>query len=464
MNETQAYNLEAERVLLGNVMLDNACIPQVLWQLSASDFSLERHRLVFNAMRRLDQQKRAVDPLTVQEDLTHAEQIAFQATPGAVTPLEIAELLNGVPRLTKLNEYVEQVRGASIKRHALNIGNWLRNEASDISTRPDELVASLRAKVDELSATQFVGDIVTTETAIDRTMQELEERWAAGRKLIGLNTGFDDLNYLTGGLRGGRLYTIAAPPGMGKTTFALNLAQNAIGYCESGVLPVGAIITLEMSVEEVTIKQLATFTRIDVQRIEMGIFRGDERRRFDEAVTLLRRLPVSYVENFSRVTAGSIAARVEQIRAEHKRIDFLIVDYLQLLDSDAPRESEVARLTEITRTLKRLAVQYKIPVIALSQMSRDGVNWSQEPQLKHLRGSGSIEQDSDVVMFIWPSDPNDPEGMMKKLLIKKQRGGPKGVVELVFFGSQSRFEAAARVGDYAASAPSPVAVSEECPF
>lgn len=456
------FTTEAEAVLLGNVLLNNGCIPQVLWQLSAEDFGEEKHRLIFRAMVELETQKRVIDPLTLQEQLTKWEQWSVQSTPGKVTSVDLMEVLHGVPRLFNLDEYLRQVRGASLKRKALNLGNWLRNEAADVSIAPEDLLASLQNKVEALGHIGGGDDLVNGERAVERVLSELETRWQEDKMVIGLPTGFTDLDYILSGLRNGKLYVVAAPPGMGKTTLALNLAQNAVGFYQGEGCPVGAIITLEMSVEEVMVKNLATATRLPANRIETGFLSDAEKEQVRHAAAMLRQLPTYYVENFARVTARSIAAHVEKIRAEQGRIDFVIVDYLQLLDADNKHENDVARLTEISRTLKRIALQYSIPVIALSQMSREGVNFTQEPQLKHLRGSGSIEQDADVVLFIWPADAADPEGNMKKLFVKKHRGGPKGIVDLVFFGAQSRFESAARVGDYGAlNAP---VQQGECPW
>jgi len=276
-------------------------------------------------------------------------------------------------------------------------------------------------------------------------MKNLEKRWAEGREVIGLSTGFPDLDKILLGLRP-KLYTLAAATGLGKTTLALNIAHNVVSAGNQDPPPVGLIITLEMDVEELHVRALSTATRIDSYLIESGKLGESEKERVRKASALMAQLPIEYVEGFTSVTARSIAARVEKVRRKYKRLDFVIVDYLQLLDADDKHENEVARLTEITRTLKRISLKYHIPVIELSQLNRKFADRAKkDPVLSDLRASGSIEQDSDVVMFIAPTDYDHPEQPERRLIIAKQRGGVANVeVKLVFFGNQSRFESAAR--------------------
>lgn len=437
--DSMPNNTNAEQMTLGVILLDNGVAPQALYELSPDDYYLPRHRYVFEAMRSLDRKTRGIDPLTLQEEL----QLAGRAS--ECDPAFIASLFDGVPRFSNITEYVRQIKEASIKRQAIYLADWLAKTAEATDVTADELLTRLTAKVEALQQSKIVDDLISSESAVDRTLTSLNERWNSGREIIGLPTGLTDLDDLLNGIRPGKVYCIAASTGLGKTTLALNWADNFVSSAPESEMPVGLIISLEMGVEELTVKLLSVRTRIDSARIESGHLSESERKSVRRAAGNLASLPIEYVEGFSPVTASSITSRVEKIRRKHGRLDFLIVDYLQLLDASEQHENEHARLTEISRTLKRIAQRHQIPVIALSQLNRQWANRQQkDPELSDLRGSGSIEQDSDVVIFIAPEDFSDPENPGRRLLIRKHRGGRKGVSHVVFFGSQSQFASAAR--------------------
>lgn len=429
-------NVEAERVLLGNVLLDNGAIPQALYQLSADDMSVDSNRIVFTAMRALDAKKRAVDVLTLQ-----AELVADGFLERIGGPAYIASLFDGVPRLGNLGEYVRLLKEASMRRKAMKVGNWLFQAALDDGAEPDSLLATLDAKVEELREGQAADDLISSESAVARTMEDLERRWESGGSVIGLASGFPDLDRVLLGFRGGKYYTLAAGTGIGKTTLALNFACRMVADDQR----VGLVISLEMSTDELTVKTLSTFTKINAYKIETGDLSVHEKQFVREKAEEVKRLSLEYVEGFSKVTATSLAARVAKVRRKHGRLDFLIVDYLQLLDSDERRENEHLRLSEISRTLKRIAIMHNIPVIVLSQLNREfSKRANKDHQLSDLRGSGSLEQDSDVVLFLMPADWDDEDNPGRRLFIAKHRGGKKNTtINLMFFGEQSRFESAA---------------------
>lgn len=432
-------NLEAERMSLGCILLDNGVASQALYELEPADYFLPRHRYVFEAFRALDRKGRGIDYLTLQEELElsgHAQEC---------NPAFIAALIDGCPRFSVITEFVRQIKEASTRRKAIRMAQWLTVTAAAKDIDLPSLLSQLTDKVAELEQSKIVDDLITSERAVERTFQQLQEQWDAQSLVIGLPTGLVDLDYRLKGIRRGKYIVIAATTGMGKTTLALNWADNFVLTAPEGEKPVGLIISLEMSVEELHIKLLSVRTRIDSERIETGQLRDHERAALRRAASDLACVPIDYVEGFSAVTASSILARVEKIKRKYGRINFLIVDYLQLLDADHKGDSEHVRLTEISRTLKRISVRYNIPVIVLSQLNRQ---WAQrankDPELSDLRGSGSIEQDADVVIFIAPEDYSDPDNPGRRLLSRKVRGGKPGIDRAVFFGAQSRFENAAR--------------------
>jgi replicative DNA helicase len=435
---------EAERMALGCVLLDNGLAPQVLYQTDPEDYSVESHRMVFLAMRAIDRGdlngNRAINPLTLQAELTRAGNLERVGGPAS-----ISALFDGVPRFSDVSSYVRLIKDASALRKSAHLANWLFNESLANDVRLDEMLSLLRTKVDELTEQQTADDLISSETAIERAMGELERRWESGGDVVGLPSGFPDLDKALLGFRGGKYYTLAAGTGIGKTTLALNFGQRIVSEPGPDGPRVGLIISLEMPTDELMVKTLSTFTQINSYRIETGHLTDQEKGFVREKAEEIRRLPLEYVEGFSKVTANSLVARVAKVRRKYKRLDFLIVDYLQLLDSDEKRENEHLRLSEISRTLKRIAIMHNIPVIVLSQLNREfSKRANKDYQLSDLRGSGSIEQDSDVVMFLMPQDWVDEENPGRRLVIAKHRGGRKDVtINLVFFGEQSRFESAA---------------------
>lgn len=436
-------NVEAEQVSLGCILLDNGVAPQALYELAPSDYSVPRHRYVFDAMRSLDSKGRAIDPLTLREELLlsgHAEEC---------DPLFIHSLLDGCPRFSNIVERVRQIKDASIKRQSVHLARWLAGEATAKDVAADDLLNRLAAKVEGLQESKIVDDLIDSEMAVTRAMGMLRERWNAGTQMIGLPSGFPDLDKVLLGFRPRKYYVLAAPTGQGKTTLALNFANYILFESPKDDRRVGLVISLEMGTDELVVKSISTRTRIDSYRIETGDLSAEEKDLVDIAAGELSALPLEYVEGFSRVTANSLIARVSKIRRKYGRLDFVIVDYLQLLDSDEKKENEHLKLSEISRTLKRISLLHHLPVIVLSQLNRSHdkrTGDSKDLQLSDLRGSGSIEQDADVVLFLMPAkDSEGDDDPRRRLVVAKHRGGKKNVtIDLVFFGDQSRFESAFR--------------------
>ena len=431
-------NLQAEQFILGAVILDNGVAPQALHELSADDFFSEAHRRVFRAMRELESRNEAINPLTLQEEMRKLESL--DAVGG---PAFLASLFDGVPRFSDIRDYVRLVKEASLKRKAINTARWLSNEAFAPDTRVDELLASLREKIADLEDGRIVDDLISTDDAVTRTMAALEESWESGRVVRGLSTGFPDLDKTLLGLQGGKYYVLAAGTGIGKTALALSIANSII---EAEPEKAGLIISLEMPVDELVRRRLANATRIDSYSIETGALNDAEKNYVREKAEALRRVTIDYVEGFSKITASSIASRVQRVKRKYGRVDFLVIDYLQLLDSDNRSENENARLTEISRAIKRITLNFNIPVIVLSQLSRQhATRANKDYVLSDLRGSGSIEQDADVVLFLMPENWDDVEAPGRRLVVGKHRGGkPHVTIPLVFFGSQYRFESGTR--------------------
>lgn len=440
-------NLEAERMTLGVILLDNGVAPQALYELTPADYFSARHRYVFDAMRSLDSKGRSIDYLTLQDEL-HLQGRAEECDPAF-----IAALIDGCPRFSNITEYVRLIKEASIKRQSIYLARWLAGEAQADDVAADALLKRLTGKVEALQESQIVDDLISSETAVTRAMESLHARWEAGDSMIGLPSGFPDLDKVLLGFRPRKYYVIAAGTGQGKTTLALNIANHILFESPAETPRVGLVITLEMGTDELVVKAISTRTRIDSYRIETGDLSREEREQVELAGAELGALALEYVEGFTRVTAASLISRVAKVRRKYGRLDFVIVDYLQLLDSDDKKENEHQKLSEISRTLKRVSLLHHLPVIVLSQLNREHAKRTgnrADYQLSDLRGSGSIEQDADVVLFLMPAkDAETEDDPRRRLVVAKHRGGRKDVtIDLVFFGDQSRFESAARSYDY----------------
>lgn len=430
---TLPANLDAERMILGVTLLDNSVVMEAVTSLSPQDFFSPRHRMIFEAYRAMCG-RMAIDPLTLHEQLNrmHPGHNCDQAF--------IAGLFDGVPRFSNITRYIEIVREKAILRRAMEMANWVMTAAADPTVELDGFLNRLEREVGDLQASRTVDDLVTSEEAIERTLIMLEEQWATGNALLGMSTGIHALDHRLCGIRRGKYITIAGTPGMGKTTLALNMVNSFDLTAPPDRKPVGLFITLEMTVEELKVKLISARTGIGTTRIETGHLSADERREVRRAAAELADLTVEYIEGFSRVTAASIRARVDKVFRKRGRIDYLFLDYIQLVDTDDEKETENAKLTEISRALKRIANRYNIPVIVLSQLNRQwATRANKDPELTDIRGSGSIVQDSDIVLFICPNDYTDAEGPVRKLLTRKFRGGQPGVDLVLFSGRQSRF-------------------------
>lgn len=439
-------NLEAERMTLGVILLDNGVAPQALYELEPLDYYLPRHRYIFDAMRSLDSKGRGIDHLTLTEELHltgHAQEcdLAF-----------IASLIDGCPRFSNITEYVRQVKECSIRRKALKFAQWITATAPARDVQVGDLLSRIAAQSEALQESQITTDLISSQAATEKAMEGLRARWESGSQMLGLPTGFPDLDRVLLGLRPRKYYVLAAATGQGKTTLALNFANHILFDSPADDRRIGLIITLEMGTDELVVKALSTRTRIDSYRIETGDLSPRETEQVEIAAGELAALPLEYVEGFSRVTANSLISRVAKVRQKYGRLDFLVVDYLQLLDSDEKKENEHLKLSEISRTLKRLSLLHHLPVLALSQLNRRHDNRtgdSKDLQLSDLRGSGSIEQDADVILFLMPAkDADGDDDPRRRLVVAKHRGGKKNVtIDLLFFGDQSRFESAAKQFD-----------------
>lgn len=441
--DDRPHDNDAERMILGVLLKMGdeypAMIAEMVAELSPDDFYRPLHRQIWKAVQRLYAARDTVDFLTVTRSIQQGNESADIAY--------ISGLVDGVPfysRACALAPHVAILKSTATKRQLQALGNWLMVESNATDLQIDDLIYEAQSKLNGVSLLRETADnLISANEAVTRTMAELEQRWATPNALVGLTTGLPDLDRLIGGIRPGGYYCIAAGTGMGKTTLALNIVNSILADGARKDRPVaGLMISLEMTCSELIVKLIGINSMIDTSRIQSGQMTPSEKAAFLRASQEIGQHHLDFVEGFGKVTPQSLAAMVERVKLKYGRIDFLCIDYVQLVDGDKKAlDTEYARTSEVSRELKRLALQHNMPVIVLSQLNRQSTQRSnQDYTLSDIRSTGQIAQDSDVVLFLMPEDWANKDDMRRRLHIAKNRSGRSEVtIPLIFFPEQSRF-------------------------
>lgn len=434
------HDLEAERVTLGVALLEPGLVPHVVENLTVADFFSVSNQAIFRAIKNLFATHTDINPVSVADEV---RRLDAQNGPSGATPAYIGQTFDGVPRFSRpesIKTYMDVIRKTSLQRRLVKYAEHLRVRAMQDDAEPTRLLEDMATKALEYGTdASLVSDLVSSEDAVNRTLAILEENWAKKGQL-GLPSGFPELDRALLGFRGGRVYVVAAGPNIGKTTLVLNFVNNIL---KARPQATGLIVSMEMPVDQLAVKFLSIQTHVETQRIELGDdLTREELGSITQAAKNLSQLNLTYLEGFSEVTPTAISAKLSRIRAKYGHVDFLVLDYLQLLDADGGGGADYASITAISRALKRMAVKFNIPVLCVSQLSRKHSDRAiRDYQLSDLRGSGSIEQDADAVLFVMPKDWQNETDPERRLVIAKNRGGPKEIsIPLLFFGHQARYE------------------------
>ena len=425
-------NVEAERSILGAILLDNAVCNQAIELLRRDDFFLDSHRRIFDKMVTLSERLMPIDLITLSDELRRAGE--FEQIGGATY---IASLIDGVPRTDTIEPYAKLVKSKSMLRKLITASNQIialafeeEDDADVIIDRAEQMIFQI-AEDRVRQGFQYIGDVA------HRRLEHIEQMAGRPEMITGVPTGFTDFDRLTSGLQRQELIVIAARPSMGKTALALNMAQ----YASKNANVVG-IFSLEMSAEQLVSRLLCSEARVDAHRLRTGYLNREEWARLADALRRLCETKV-FIDDTPGVGVLEMRAKCRRLKAEHG-LDLLIIDYLQLMAGRGRIESRQQEVSQISRDLKGLAKELDVPVIALSQLSRAPETRSEhKPQLSDLRESGAIEQDSDVVCFIFREElynPTDENQGVAELIIGKQRNGPTGSVQLAFLKEFTRFE------------------------
>lgn len=426
-------NVDAEMSLLGAVLIDEEVLADVSDKLTSHDFYDKRHALVFDAMLRLYEHHRPVDLLTLSDELTKKGELEIVGGSSYLT-----ELTNYVPTAAHASSYAEIIAQKAVRRRLIKASSDIAQLGFDEDQEVSELLSKAESELFAVSETSTKQDLVSLEQILTESFDRMEELHRGGGKLRGIPTGWRDLDNMTAGLQQSDLIILAARPAMGKTTLVTNLAYNVATKAKKSVL----FFSLEMSKEQLVDRMLADASGVDAWNIRTGNLSDDDFEKLSHAMGEMAEAPI-FIDDTPGVTVLEMRTKARR-EAHNNPLGLIIIDYLQLMQGSGRSDgNRVQEVSEISRGLKLIARELNVPVIALSQLSRSVETRSpQVPQLSDLRESGSIEQDADIVAFIYREAYYNPETDRQNitdLIIAKHRNGPVGKVELYFHPERLRF-------------------------
>ena len=442
LHKVPPQNLEAEQSVLGGILLDNLALNTVLELLETDDFYSEAHRKIFSAIIELSNRNEPCDLITLSNILKSQKRI--EKVGGTAY---LASLVDNVPSAVNIAYYAKIIKEKSILRRLIGTATEILNKSYDAGMDIDSVLDEAEHAIFEISENKIRPSFHPIREIIKDSFKTIERLYAKKELVTGVATGFDKIDDITSGLQNSDLIIIAGRPSMGKTAFALNIAQFAA--LEMGV-PV-AIFSLEMAKEQLATRMLASEARVDSQRLRKGFLGETDWPKLTTAAGRLSEAPI-YIDDTPAITVIEMKAKSRRLKAE-AGLGLIILDYLQLMRGGAYKDSREQEISEISRSLKALAKELSVPVVALSQLNRKVEDrTSRRPQMADLRESGAIEQDADLIAFIYRdevynrSDDNPDKGIAE-IIIGKQRNGPTGTVKLAFQEKYTRFENLARADD-----------------
>jgi replicative DNA helicase len=430
------HSLEAEQSVIGGLMLDNRAWDDIADIINEQDFYRHDHALILRSINALSENDQPYDVLTVSDWLgTRGELDSI----GGLAYLSI--LANDTPTAVNIKAYANIVREYSILRSLIQVGNEISASAYNSDGKPSkELVDEAERKV-FLIAEQRAGSRQGFEAInelLGRAVKRVEEMYRSDTSLTGIATGFNKFDEKTSGLQDSDLIIIAGRPSMGKTSFAMNLAEHSALHNENSV----AVFSMEMPGEQLALRMMSSLGRIDSHSLRTGKLDDQDWPRLISSVNMLSKAKL-YIDDTASLTPTELRARTRRLKREHG-LDLVIVDYLQLMQVGGSTENRATEISEISRSLKALAKELEVPIVALSQLNRSVEQRpDKRPVMSDLRESGSIEQDADVILFIYRDEVYNAESADKgtaEIIIRKQRNGPIGTVRLSFLGQYTRFE------------------------
>lgn len=432
---------EAEQCVIGSLLLHNEAIFEVIDVVNEDCFYGEVHKNIFIAIKTLSERNEPVDIVTLSNELQKQNKLEII---GGDTYL--AELYDIVPTASNALFYAKIVKEKYLERNLVNTCRQIVNDVYNAGFETEDLLNQAEAKIFEVTGDKIQAPYLHVKDAIKDTFNTLEEMYASGVNTFGINTGYIDLDKLLGGFKPGQFIIIAARPGVGKTALAMNFARNSALRVGKSI----AIFSLEMTKEEVTGRLLCSEARVDVSKLSSAELKDEDWGRLSRAAGEISETNI-FIDDKSGISPGEIRAKCRRIQSvlgtQNKKLDMVIIDYLQLMRLGTNISKNFNReqvVSEISRTLKEIAKELHVPVIALSQLNRESEKrQDKRPMISDLRESGSIEQDSDCIMFIYRdemyNEDSDNKGIAE-IIVAKNRSGPRGVVKLSWLPRFTAFE------------------------
>ncbi len=428
-------NIEAERAVIGNILFDQESIYKVMDIIKPDDFYSPAHRIIYSVILELNKKSSPIDVITVAEQLKNTGR-----TESAGGEAYFTSLIDLAPITTNIATYANIVKESSIRRELITNSMEIAKMGYDLSMDVNSYIESAVKGIFDIAQKRFTSTMTSVRDLIDETYEKIEERRKNKKAITGVPTGFDALDQITSGLQPSDLIVVAARPGVGKTSFALNIALNAA--IKITKIPV-AVFSLEMSKFQLALRLLSMEAKVSYMSILKGYLEFSDFQRLNKAASLLKESLIT-VDDKPAISMLEIRAKARRLQAEHK-LGLLIIDYLQIMEYPKDTENTQAAIASLSGSLKALAKELNIPVLLISQLNREGERDSRKPQLSDLRGSGAIEQDADLIMFIhrpelYSKEENPKEQGIAEILIAKHRNGPTRNIKLSFIRDFTRFE------------------------
>jgi replicative DNA helicase len=435
---TLPHNLEAEKSVLGAILIHNEAFNHAAELIDSKDFFRDAHRRIFDKMVALSERNDAIDLVTLKDELARSNELDEVGGPAY-----IASLADGVPRSANVEHYARIVKEKATLRSLIHSANRILSDAYRAEEDADLILDGAEKAIFEIAEDRIREGFVPLRDLVQSSFATIEKLQQHKGLVTGVPTGFVDLDEMTSGLQPSDLVLVAARPSMGKTSFVLNIAQHVGTQTDMTV----GFFSLEMSKEQLFMRMLTAEARIDAHRFRSGFLNEKDYGRLSHALGTLAEARV-FIDDTASLGVLEMRAKARRLQAEHG-LHLLIIDYIQLMQGRGRFESRQTEIASISRSLKGLAKELKIPIIALSQLSRAPETRSDHrPQLSDLRESGALEQDADVVMFIFREEqyrdadgqPNQEAEGVAEIIIGKQRNGPVGTAKLAFIKEHTRFE------------------------
>jgi len=430
------HSIEAEQAVLGGLMLDNQALDKVATKLTEEDFYRADHRLLYRTILELDRRNSPYDVLTLAEALKAIDEL--DKAGGEVYLFELAK---NTPSASNIGAYADIVRERSVARQLINIANEIADNAFNPAGRStSELLDEAERKVFAIAEKRVhQGGPANIRELLTKAVDRIDTLFQADESFIGLPTGFTDFDEMTSGLQGSDLIIIAGRPSMGKTTYAMNIAEHAAIKGDKPVL----VFSMEMPGDSLAMRMLSSLGRIDQHRVRTGKLSDEDWPRITSAVSMLSEAKM-FIDDTPALSPGEMRTRARRLVKDHGPLGLIVIDYLQLMQIPGHKENRTLEISEISRSLKALAKELNVPVIALSQLNRAlEQRADKRPLMSDLRESGSIEQDADLIIFIYRDEvyhEDSPDKGTAEIILAKHRNGPIGKVRLTFLGQYTRFE------------------------